>query len=129
MLEFKLQLDKANNVLNYTFDKISGIMVNISSLSLVKMYNKYKDNGLLDLNLKKYVRNKTVDEGIKNTLDKDRDNFWFYNNGPTIVCEDFRLDGYTLNYITSQLSMEVKQLIRLETIKGVIVKNFIFLVR
>lgn len=79
VLEFKLQLDKANNVLNYTFDKISGIMVNISSLSLVKMYNKYKDNGLLDLNLKKYVRNKTVDEGIKNTLDKDRDNFWFYN--------------------------------------------------
>lgn len=94
--EFKLQLDKANNVLKYTSDKISGIMVNISSSSLVRMYNKYKDDGLFDLNLRKYIRNKTVDEGIKNTLDKDRDNFWFYNNGLTIACEDFRLDGNTL---------------------------------
>ena len=94
--EFKLQLDKANNVLSYTSDKISGIMVNISSSSLVRMYNKYKDDGLFDLNLRKYIRNKTVDEGIKNTLDKDRDNFWFYNNGLTIACEDFILDGNTL---------------------------------
>lgn len=94
--EFKLRLDKANNVLNYTSDKISGIMVNISSLSLIKMYNKYKDDGLFDLNLRKYIRNKTVDEGIKNTLDKDRDNFWFYNNGLTIACEDFTLDGDAL---------------------------------
>ena len=94
--EFKLRLDKANNVLNYTSDKISGIMVNISSLSLIKMYNKYKDDGLFDLNLRKYIRNKTVDEGIKNTLDKDRDNFWFYNNGLTIACEDFMLDGNAL---------------------------------
>ena len=94
--EFKLQLDKANNVLNYTSDEISGIMVNISSSSLVKMYNKYKDDGLFDLNLRKYIRNKTVDEGIKNTLDKDRDNFWFYNNGLTIACDDFILDGNAL---------------------------------
>ena len=55
-----------------------------------------KDDGLFDLNLRKYIRNKTVDEGIKNTLDKDRDNFWFYNNGLTIACEDFTLDGNTL---------------------------------
>ncbi len=94
--EFKLQLDKANNVLNYTSDEISGIMVNISSSSLVRMYNKYKDDGLFDLNLRKYIRNKTVDEGIKNTLDKDRDNFWFYNNGLTIACDDFILDGNAL---------------------------------
>lgn len=94
--EFKLHLDKANNVLNYTSDKISGIMVNLSSSSLVRMYNKYKDDGLFDLNLRKYIRNKIVDEGIKNTLDKDRDNFWFYNNGLTIACEDFILDGNTL---------------------------------
>lgn len=94
--EFKLQLDKANNVLNYTSDEISGIMVNISSSSLVRMYNKYKDDGLFDLNLRKYIRNKTVDEGIKNTLDKDRDNFWFYNNGLTIACDDFILDGNSL---------------------------------
>lgn len=94
--EFKLQLDKANNVLSYSSDKISGIMVNISSLSLVRMYNKYKDDGLFDLNLRKYVRNKIVDDGIKNTLDKDRDNFWFYNNGLTIACEDFTIDGNAL---------------------------------
>lgn len=94
---FKANIDKANNALHYETDKVSGVMVNISSSSIIKMFNKYKDEGLLDLNIRKYVRNKSVDDGIKKTLDKDRDNFWFYNNGLTIACSEFSLDGNTVN--------------------------------
>lgn len=91
--EFKVSIDKAKNYLEYDATNIEGVMVNISSDSLIKMYNKYKDDGLFDLNIRKYIGNKTVDEGIKETLDKERENFWFYNNGLTIACEDYSLDG------------------------------------
>ena len=91
--EFKLSLDKPKNVLVYETDSITGYMVNISSESLIKMYNKFKDDGLFDLNIRKYIRNKNVDEGIKHTLDKERQNFWFYNNGLTIACSDCEVDG------------------------------------
>lgn len=91
--EYKLAIDKPNNVLKYETNSITGYMVNISSESIVGMYNKFKDEGLFDLNIRKYIRNKNVDEGIKHTLDKDRQNFWFYNNGLTIACSDCILDG------------------------------------
>ena len=32
----------------------------------------------------------------RNTIKKEKENFWFYNNGITIGCEDFVLDGYVL---------------------------------
>ena len=91
--EFKVKIDKPKNVLHYETDKVSGIMVNISSYSLTQMYNKYKDDGLFDLNIRKYIRNKAVDDGIKEKLDKERGNFLFYNNGLTIACNEFILDG------------------------------------
>lgn len=91
--EYKIEIDYPHNVLQYETDNVSGIMVNMSSESLIHMYNKFKDEGLFDLNIRKYIKNKTVDEGIKETLDKERDNFWFYNNGLTIACSEYVLDG------------------------------------
>lgn len=91
--EYKIEIDYPHNVLQYETDNVSGIMVNMSSESLVRMYDKFKDDGLFDLNIRKYIKNKTVDEGIKETLDKERDNFWFYNNGLTIACSEYVLDG------------------------------------
>lgn len=91
--EYKIEINYPHNVLQYETDNVSGIMVNMSSESLVRMYDKFKDEGLFDLNIRKYIKNKTVDEGIKETLDKERDNFWFYNNGLTIACSEYVLDG------------------------------------
>ena len=91
--EYKIEIDYPHNVLQYETDNVSGILVNMSSESLVRMYDKFKDEGLFDLNIRKYIKNKTVDEGIKETLDKERDNFWFYNNGLTIACSEYVLDG------------------------------------
>lgn len=94
--EFTINIDRANNFLTYSNSSADGIMVNMSSNSLIKMFNKYKDEGLLDMNIRKYVKNKMVDDGIKRTLDKDRSNFWFFNNGIIIACDDYYVDGNTV---------------------------------
>lgn len=94
--EFTINIDQANNYLTYSNSSADGIMVNMSSNSLIKMFNKYKDEGLLVMNIRKYVKNKMVDDGIKRTLDKDRSNFWFFNNGIIIACDDYYVDGNTV---------------------------------
>jgi len=94
--EFKAELDKPNHFLEYESSENYGALVNISSNSLIKMYNKFKDKGLFDMNIRKFVPNKLVDSGIRKTLDSDRENFWFYNNGLIIACEDFEIDGDTI---------------------------------
>lgn len=94
--EFTINIDQANNYLTYSNSSADGIMVNMSSNSLIKMFNKYKDEGLLDMNIRKYVKNKMVDDGIKRTLDKDRSNFWVFNNGIIIACDDYYVDGNTV---------------------------------
>ena len=37
-----------------------------------------------------------VDSGINETLDRNRENFWFLNNGITIACDNFDVDGDTV---------------------------------
>ena len=91
--EAKLKLDKPKNFLSYKSENMEGIFVNISSKSLTKIYNKYKDKGLFDLNIRKYIRNKLVDDSITDTIRNNSENFWFLNNGLTIACDEFSLDG------------------------------------
>jgi len=92
----KISIDKPNNCLYYESNECEGVMVNISSKSIVDLYNKYSNKGLFDLNIRRYISNKLVDSGIKKTLDEDRDNFWFLNNGIIIACEEFNVDGNTV---------------------------------
>jgi len=91
--EATIEIDKPKNYLKYSSESTDGIMVNIAASSLRAIYNKHMDKGLFDLNIRKYIRNKLVDDGIKETLDKDRGNFWFYNNGIIIACQEYRVDG------------------------------------
>jgi hypothetical protein len=91
--EASIDIDEPNNYLEYSSDSTDGIMVNMSASSLRAIYNSNVDKGLFDLNIRRYIRNKVVDEGIRSTLNSDRDNFWFYNNGIIIACQDFRIDG------------------------------------
>lgn len=92
----KIRIDKAKNYLEYESEQNKGIMCNVLSTSIIQLYNKYKSNGLFDLNIRKYIRNTLVDSGVNKTLDKDRENFWFLNNGIIIACEYFETDGDTV---------------------------------
>jgi hypothetical protein len=71
----------------------NGLLVNISALSLRKLYDKYKDQGLFEQNFRYFIRNKKIDDQINDSLKKKRDKFWFLNNGVIIGCKEFDLDG------------------------------------
>ena len=85
--------DKESNILKYGSN---GIIVNVMASSVKKLYVKYGKNGLFSYNLREYISQKNVDEGIEETIKKDKKNFWFYNNGITIGCRDFTKDGNTI---------------------------------
>lgn len=68
-------------------------MVNISSKSLIELYNKFQNQGLLNLNIRKYIKQKNIDDSIVNTIDKKKNKFWFLNNGITIACKSYQIDG------------------------------------
>ena len=88
-----IELAETRNVLKYGEN---GIIVNIKASSLKKLYTKHSNNGLFSYNLREHITQKNVDTGIEKTIKSEKDNFWFYNNGITIGCEDFNIDGYML---------------------------------
>lgn len=97
MVEFeKIKLDRAKNYLEYESKDSIGIMCNVLSTSIIQLYNKYAGAGLFDLNIRRYIKNTLVDSGIKRTLDNNRENFWFLNNGIIIACESYEIDGNTV---------------------------------
>lgn len=87
----KLELDRPNNCLQYE----ESVIVNISAQSLQNLQNRRR-NGLLGMNLRYYVRQKAVDDGIQLTISKEPKNFWYKNNGIIIICDDYELDGRVL---------------------------------
>lgn len=93
----KLEIDKAQNYLTYINPKTQNesIIVNVSAESLKDLYQR-KGNLLLGLNLRYYVKQKHVDDGIRKTIGKEPDKFWYKNNGIVIVCESYTLDGKDL---------------------------------
>ena len=86
--------DKTANRL--AFGNGKGIIVNIRASSLKTLYQKYNKQGLFSYNLREHIVQKSVDDAIDDTIKKERDNFWYYNNGITIGCNDYHIDGYKL---------------------------------
>lgn len=93
--EDSLQIDGANNYLSYGENE-DGIIVNVLGSSLKRLYNKHNGKGLFNYNLREHISQKNVDDGIDNTIHREKSNFWYYNNGITIACKDYDLDGYRL---------------------------------
>lgn len=119
-----IQLDRAKNYLEYESDNIRGAMCNVLSTSIIQLYNKYAGQGLFDLNIRKYIRNKLVDSGIKKTLDKHREDFWFLNNGITIACQDFEIDGDTVKLQNFSIVNGGQTTTLISTYKGSNTKEF-----
>lgn len=90
----KITIDNKDNYLQYE----NSVIVNVSALSLQELYQRRR-NGLLGLNLRFYVRQKTVDTGIETTITKEPENFWYKNNGILIICDDFEFDGKEIKLI------------------------------
>ena len=84
-----------NNCLAYGEN---GIIVNVKASSIKNLYDKHRKSGaLFSYNLRDHIVQKNVDDGIDATINSEKENFWFYNNGITIGCVDFRIDGYKVH--------------------------------
>lgn len=86
----KLIIDDGDNVLFYGEE--NGIVVNISALSLKELYGKYH-NALLSQNLRFFVKNKNIDRDVDETIRENPEEFWYRNNGITIICDDYEIDS------------------------------------
>ena len=90
--EGEIEIDKASNLLMY--DE-GGFIVNVKASSLKRLYQKFGKQGLFSYNLREYIKQQSVDDAIKATINdpKERINFWYFNNGITIGREDYIIDG------------------------------------
>ncbi len=82
--------DHPKNILHYGED---GIIVNVNATSLKDLYIKHAARGLFSYNLREHITQKSVDQGIEDTIRQNADKFWFYNNGIIIGCSDYQIDG------------------------------------
>lgn len=89
----KIRIDEANNYLTYG-DK--AVIVNVSAFSIKDLYDEH-NIVLLSRNLRYHIKGKAagidIDKAIRNTIEKDSASFWLKNNGITIICDDFEIDG------------------------------------
>ena len=86
----RIKYAKNDGIIKYTEN---GIIVNIRANSLIDLYDRFKDRGLFEQNFRYYIRNKRIDDSINRSLSKNREKFWFLNNGIIIGCKDFNPDG------------------------------------
>lgn len=63
--------------------------MNISAKSLKSLYELYGYRGLFSQNLRYYVKSAKVDENIIESMQEHPDNFWYFNNGIILICEDY----------------------------------------
>jgi len=78
---------------DFNFKRV--IIGKINVVELVNLFDKHGDN-LLDKNIRKYLGISTnrVNTAIQDTLLSDkRENFYFYNNGITMICSKLSYNG------------------------------------
>lgn len=85
----KIRLDEADNYLLYGD---GAAIVNVSAYSIKQLYAQHNTN-LLSRNLRYHIAGRDIDKAIADTIINDPDSFWLKNNGITIICDDFNIDG------------------------------------
>lgn len=85
----KIIIDAADNYLLYGDN---AAIVNVSALSIKALYAQHNIQ-LLAKNLRYHITGKDIDRGIEETIRDYPETFWLKNNGITIVCDDFSIDG------------------------------------
>lgn len=81
-----------------TFDKQvishgeeNSLLLNIKASSLKRIFLSHGTKGLFSSNLRYYVKSSKIDSSIKETIINEPENFWYFNNGIIITCEDYTL--------------------------------------
>ena len=85
----KIRIDEAGNYLQYGEN---AAIVNVSAYSIKQLYAQHNTN-LLSRNLRYHIAGRDIDKGIAETINTNPKSFWLKNNGITIICDDFVIDG------------------------------------
>lgn len=88
--EAKIKVSKKDGHISYGEN---GLLVNVYASSIRDLYDRFRDKGLFEQNYRYFIKNKRIDDNIKNSLAKKRDKFWFLNNGMIIGCYNFDFDS------------------------------------
>lgn len=94
---------------NYPFDlPLKARYILTPVVTLYKMYKAAKDKTypIFDKNIREYLGNKGINKSMYNTLmdENDRNNFFYYNNGITIVCNHMETQKTTPNGLEFDIS-------------------------
>lgn len=99
-----LNVDSENYDIDVNLDS-RFVMMDIAFIH--KLIKKATDEGypIFDENIREYLGQNNINKKIKNTLidENDRKNFFYYNNGITIVCEEFGRAKATFNVKNPQI--------------------------
>jgi len=71
-------------------------IVTVTSEEIRSMISKYKDR-LFRKNVRNFLGSSRTNRKIQDTLQKDPNNFWYYNNGITVLCDQANIimeEGY-----------------------------------
>lgn len=83
----EISLDKKENYcVNKDNDLYIGYSLNIYASDIRRLYKDFSRLGLFGANVRYYIKNKTIDAKIRNSILNDQDEFWFRNNGISMVC-------------------------------------------
>lgn len=85
----KIRIDEPGNCLLYNEN---AAIVNVSAFSIKELYAQYNIQ-LLARNLRYHISGRDIDRGIEDTIRNAPESFWYKNNGITVVCSDFSIDG------------------------------------
>jgi len=69
--------------------KIESWIFTVSGSDVGEMYSKV-GRRLFARNIRGYLENTDINESMQDTIKKEPHNFWYYNNGITIVCDEAR---------------------------------------
>lgn len=92
--EATITIDNPSNYMS--FGNEQSIIVNISARSLKGLYEQYGYRGLFAQNLRYYVKNAKIDGNIIESIQEHPENFWYYNNGVILVCDDYQINGNSI---------------------------------
>lgn len=81
----------------------------INVMEVAKLFEKHKDN-LLERNIRKFlgVSRNRINAHIKETLlSENRENFYLYNNGITMICSKFRENGFAHDWVVKVEDLQI----------------------
>lgn len=77
---------------NFNYKRV--ILGRVSVMEIYRLMEEFGDS-LLEKNIRRYLGKNIVNDGIERTLldDEKRQNFFFFNNGATMICKKFSFNG------------------------------------